>query len=43
MGNSLPSWLTNSRKANVKRFVRLSKKGPLFDEVELIHINPTLC
>ena len=40
-GNLLPSWLTNSRKAYVKRFVRLSKNDPLVDEVELIHINPT--
>ena len=40
-GDSLPPWLTNSRKAYVKRFVRLSKNDPLVDEVELIHINPT--
>ena len=39
-GNSLPSWLTNSRKAYVKRFVRLSKNDHLVDE-ELIPINPT--
>ena len=40
-GYSLLSWLTNSRKAYAKRFVRLSKNDPLVDEVELIHINPT--
>ena len=39
--DSLPPWLTNSRKAYVKRFVRLSKNNPLVDEVELIYINPT--
>ena len=30
-GDSLPSWLTTSRKAYVKRFVRLSKNDPLVD------------
>ena len=39
--DSLPSWLTNSRKAYVKRFVRLSKNDSLVDEVELIYINLT--
>ena len=33
--------MTNSRKACVKRFARLSKNDPLVDEVELIHINHT--
>ena len=41
VGDSLPSWLTNSRKAYVKRFVRLSKNDPFVNEVELIHTNPT--
>ena len=40
-GCSLPSGLTNSREAYLKRFVRLSKNDPLVDEVELIHINST--
>ena len=40
-GDSFSLWLTNSRKAYVKRFVRLSKNDPLVDEVALIFINPT--
>jgi len=38
-GESLPSWLTQGRKAYLRRFVRTSKHGPLVDEVELVTVN----
>jgi len=39
-GESLPSWLTDSRKAYLKRFARSSKNEPLVEEVELVNVNP---
>lgn len=39
-GHAVPSWLTNSKKVLLKRFVRHSKYDPLVDEVELIESNP---
>ena len=39
-GHAVPSWLTNSHKVLLKRFVRNSKYDPLVDEVELIEANP---
>ena len=39
-GQSIPSWLTNSDKVLLKRFVRNSKYDPLVDEVDLIEANP---
>ena len=40
-GESLPSWLTQGRKAYLRRFVRTSKHDPLVDEVELVTVNPS--
>ena len=40
-GTSLPTWLTNSDKVFVRRFVRNSKSEPLVDEVEVVNVNPT--
>ena len=39
-GGSLPSWLLESDKVLIKRFVRNSKNDPLVDEVDLIQANP---
>ena len=40
-GESLPSWLTQGRKAYLRRFVRTSKHDALVDEVELVMVNPS--
>lgn len=40
-GNSLPTWLSESRFAYLKRMNRKSKYEPLFDEVELVDTNPS--
>jgi len=40
-GESLPFWLTQGRKAYLRRFVRTSKHDPLVDEVELVMVNPS--
>ena len=40
-GESLPSWLTQGRKAYLRRFVRTSKNDPLVHEVELVMVNPS--
>jgi len=40
-GESLPSWLTQGRKAYLRHFVRTSKHDPLVDEVELVTVNPS--
>ena len=41
-GTSLPTCMTSpGSKVYVKRFVRSSKSEPLFDEAEIMHVNPT--
>ena len=39
-GHAILSWLTNSKKVLLKRFVRQSKYDPLVDEVDLLEANP---
>ena len=39
-GTSIPTWLTLSKTALVKRHVRQSKHDPLVDEVEVLEVNP---
>jgi len=39
-GESLPSWLTDGRKAYLKRFSRANKTEPLVEEVELVSVKP---
>jgi len=39
-GESLPSWMTQGRKAYLRHFVRTSKNDLLVDEVELVTVNP---
>ena len=39
-GISIPSWLTSSDHALLKRHVRQSKYDPVVDEVELVDVNP---
>ena len=39
-GISIPTWLTKSKTALVKRHVRTSKHDPLVDEVDILEVNP---
>ena len=39
-GTSIPTWLTKSKTALVKRHARSSKHDPLVDEVEVLAVNP---
>ena len=40
-GTSIPTWLTQSKTALVKRHVRSSKHDPLVDEVEVLDVSPS--
>lgn len=40
-GESLPSWLTRTRTAYLKRFVCASWNDPLVDEAEFVNVRPT--
>ena len=40
-GESLPTWLSESQYALLRRFVRNSKQDPLVDEVQIVELNPS--
>ena len=39
-GESVPTWLSESDTALLRRHVRHSKQDPLVDEVTVLHVNP---
>lgn len=39
-GHSVPSWLSSSDRAYLRKKVRESKFDPLVEEVEIVHVNP---
>ena len=39
-GSAIPTWLLNSKRVLLRRYVRESKYDPLVDEVELVESNP---
>jgi hypothetical protein len=41
-GNSIPSWMTSSEKALLRKHARNSKHDPLVELVELVNVNPTM-